>query len=98
MVSPVTEHLAERQERLLHLVAEIDAAILDGENVRDHNTLGLTLLVRALDIFHANYDEEDVLEILNFMFADRKIKRQLPITQEYIDASERAAKWLALGK
>lgn len=91
----VTDHVAEREERLVHLVKEIDAAILDSETLRDHNTLAMSLLVRALDIFHANYPENsDVLEILNFMYNDRKKKREVPTTQEYAEAVRRTEMWL----
>jgi len=90
----ISEHLAEREERMIHLVAEIDAAILDSENLREYNTLAMALLIRALDLFHASYNEAEVLEILNFMFTDRKNKRRVSTSQEYVDAIKRTEKWL----
>jgi hypothetical protein len=94
MVTPATEHKAEREERLAKLVKDIDCAIMDGENLREHNQLALALLIRSMDIFSANYPEEDVVEIINFMFLDRREKRRLPTTTEYVAAAERTKKWL----
>lgn len=95
MINQTAEDMAaQREERLRKLVADIDAANLDSETLKDHNILAMVLIVRALDIFHARHSEKQVLEIVDFLIEDRRGKRRVPDTEEYRSKQDSMRMWL----
>lgn len=90
----VVDEAKAKEERVTKLISDIQSINYECETLREHNTLAMILMIRALDIFDARYGEEQMLYILDFVVRDRREKRRTPTTKEYADKVKRMKFWL----
>lgn len=88
------EYATQRETRLKGLLAAIQEAIYDSENLRDFNTLAMILMTKSLDILGANYEENEVFSVAVHMIEDRRQKRQVPVTEAYVEKLSAMQKFL----
>jgi hypothetical protein len=86
--------LAELEEKCRKLSSYIEEVNFTCENVRQHNSLAIILIVKGLDILEARHGSDPLYSMMESLMGDRRIQRTRVVTEAELAQAERLRKFL----